>query len=564
MPDHPESLPPVGSPEQLDRSILETLLPERAVSRRSLLGAAAGFVSTLALRSPARASQGKPDPLPAPSATHPRVERAYRHRVKAAEALRAQPVAPPTANLDEAELPDYLASFTKALPHDRLGIVDPSAYQVLLAALESGAPESYETVPLGGYARLGNPQAAHSMDLLGPEPSQLATPPAPRFASAESAGEMVELYWHALLRDVPFTAYDSHPLVARACEDLSRLSDFRGPKWQGVVTPDTLFRGVSTGDLVGPYVSQFLWKRIPYLPTWIDQAMRTCVPGVDYLDRVDRWLAIQNGALGGPNRFEERPLYVRNGRDLGEYVHRDFSYQAYLSACLMLFNFGIPPDGGNPYKHSRTQAPFATFGQPYVLYLLAVVTQLAFRASWYQKWQVHRRLRPEEMAGRVHHHLAANARYPLHDDLLQSPVLALTEERQENLLLCGAYPEGSPIHPSYPAAHAVIAGACVTVLKAFFDESYSVPEPVEATPDGRALRPFQGPPLAVGDELDKLASNISIGRDFAGVHYRSDAAAGLVLGEELALNVLSEARGTGNELFTGFSVRRFDGQRVDV
>jgi hypothetical protein len=531
------------------------------LSRRSLFGGAAGLLSALAFGGPLGAGEA---PAAAAPPSGSRSDRAYRLRLEAARALRDRAVAEQLPNGDESELPDFLASFTKSLPHDELGVVDPGAYRVLLAALEDGDPEAFEKVPLGGYARLANPQAALAYDLVGPDPSQLAAPPAPRFASAEMAGEMVELYWHALLRDVPFSAYATHPLAARACEDLSRLSDFRGPNIEGRVTPETLFRGAAPGDLAGPYVSQFLWKRIPYLPMWVEQAMRTCAAEVDYLDRPERWLAIQNGALGGVNRFDERPLYIRNGRDLGEYVHRDFSYQAYLGACLMLFKSGVPADGGNPYKHSRTQSPFATFGQPYLINLLAVVSQLAFRVSWFQKWQVHRRLRPEEASGRVHHHAAGAASYPLHRDLLDSAAVAATEERQGNLLLCAAYPEGSPVHPSYPAAHAVVAGAGVTVLKAFFDESYVVPEPVEATPDGRALRPWRGAPLTVGGELDKLASNISIGRDFAGVHYRSDAAAGLALGEELALAVLAEARGTGNELFAGFSVRRFDGRRAEV
>lgn len=544
--------------------------PARAgsVTRRGLLGGAAGLLSCLALPGSAGARSSPPENAPADlppgDAHHPRIDRAYRLRLEAARAQRDRPAAEQSPNGDETELPDYLASFSKALPHDDLGVVDPRAYEVLLAALESGEPEAFESVPLGGYARLSNPQAALAYDLLGPDPCQLAAPPAPRFASAETAGEMVELYWHSLLRDVPFSAYGSLALAARACEDLTRLRDFRGPRRDGDVTPDTLFRGTTRGDLAGPYVSQFLWKRVPYLPMWVEQAMRTAVPELDYLDRYQRWLAVQNGALGGVNRFEDRPLYIRNGRDLGEYVHRDFSYQAYLSACLMLFRFGVPADGGNPYKHSRTQSPFATFGQPYVIHLLAVVAQLALRTAWYQKWQVHRRLRPEAMAGRVHNHLADRATYPLHRDLLESPVLAATEERQGNHLLCLAYPEGCPVHPSYPAAHAVVAGACVTVLKAFFDEAYGIPEPVEATPDGRSLRAYRGPSLNVGDELDKLASNIAIGRDFAGVHYRSDATAGLALGEELALAVLREARETGNELFAGYSVRRFDGRREEV
>ncbi len=40
-----------------------------------------------------------------------------------------------------------------------------------------------------------------------------------------------------------------------------------------------------------------------------------------------------------------------------------------------------------------------------------------------------------------------------------------------NALLPMAFPEGSPTHPAYGAGHATVAGACVTILKAWFDES---------------------------------------------------------------------------------------------
>ena len=38
-----------------------------------------------------------------------------------------------------------------------------------------------------------------------------------------------------------------------------------------------------------------------------------------------------------------------------------------------------------------------------------------------------------------------------------------------NWLLPMAFPEGSPMHPSYGAGHATVAGACTTILKAWFD-----------------------------------------------------------------------------------------------
>jgi hypothetical protein len=48
-------------------------------------------------------------------------------------------------------------------------------------------------------------------------------------------------------------------------------------------------------------------------------------------------------------------------------------------------------------------------------------------------------------------------------------------------LLSLADPKGCPTHTSYPAGDAVIAGACVTVLKAVFGESFVILHPVVAS-----------------------------------------------------------------------------------
>ncbi len=500
-----------------------------------------------------------------------RAEQAYEARLRAADAQRAIPECRHLSNGDEQSFPHRIACFSKCLPHDELGEVDAAAYGFLLAAVRSGDHDDFEKIPLGGYRKLSNPQAAYAIDLVGCDASQLALATPPRFDSAEQAAEMVELYWQAMLRDVPFVEYETHPLVAAACEDLSRLSALRGPRQMRLVTPSTLFRGDTDGDLAGPYLSQFFVKPIPYLPMWVEQKIRTAQPGVDYLTDYREWLAAQNGALAGVNRFVAEPLYIRNGRDLGEYVHRDFAYQSYLAAGLMLLNWAIPVDGGNPYKHSRTQDGLATFGPQYILTRLATAAQLALQAAWFAKWVVHRRLRPEVLGGRIHNHLEGKKKYPLHRELLESSAVARLGESGRGWLLAQAYPEGSPAHPSYPAAHAVVAGACVTVLKAFFDETYTVPEPVVASPDGgsrgqmrSSLSAWKGEPLRVGAELDKLASNIALGRDFAGVHWRSDSINGLLFGELVATALLRERRLLPSETFTGYSFKRFDGTRVTV
>jgi len=534
-----------------------------ALSRRELFKSGAALASGLPLAGfallPAAPAGAPAFPLPVPP---PRAAEAYRQRVAAAAFARDQPWHGQETNGDEAELPPYIASYSKALPHDRLGEVHPGAYALLLNALQTRNPRDFELVPLAGQTKLTDPQAALAFNLIGPDPAALACPPAPRFGSGEQAAELVELYWQALVRDVAFAEYESQPLVARAAAELDRLGGGAGRRQGPRITPRTVFRGADAGSLAGPYVSQFLCRDFFFSPLPIQQKIRTAAAGKDYLDRYEAWLENQNGAAASAGSFAAVPCYVRNGRDLAEFVHRDFSYQAALGACLVLLKMGAPWNAGNPYRQSHTQAGFSTFGAPHLLFLLAVVTQAALAACWYQKWMIHRRLRPEELGGRLENHLARRARYPLHETLLDSLALAETLRRQSSALLCCSYPEGCPTHPSYPAGHAVVSAAGTTVLKAFFDERFVIPEPVVASADGLSLRPFDGPPLTLGGELDKLAANVGMGRCFAGIHWRSDIAAGLRLGEEVAIAILRELRLTGNEPFGGFTFHRLDGRPV--
>src|SRR5262249_40354647 len=154
--------------------------------------------------------------------------------------------------------------------------------------------------------------------------------------------------------------------------------------------------------------------------------------------------------------------------------------------------------------------------------LVSRAPDAALRGAYCQKWLVQRRLRPEAFGGRIHNHVTGAAKYPIHSDLLNSAALKTIFSAHGTYLLPMAYAQGAPAHPSYPAAHAVTAGAGVTMLKAFFNESFVIPNPVVASDDGLSLVPYTGPALTVGGELNKLASNVSLGRNASGVHYRTD------------------------------------------
>jgi hypothetical protein len=472
---------------------------------------------------------------------------------------------PSVSNGDEDAYANRIASFTKGLPHNDLGEVDLNAYNVYLQALNSGKWADFEAIPLGGAAKLSNPQAAYCYSLEGADAAALACPAPPAFSSAQAAAEMVEDYWQALTRDVPFSQYGADATIAQAVADLNKLSDYRGPKVNGQVTPDVIFRGPTPGDLTGPYMSQFLLKPVPMGATSLAQLYRTAVAGDDYWTSYADWLKGQRGGATGSNNFDPSPHYIRNNRDLALYLLVDWSGQANVMAALILNSFGataLAPS--NPYLHSATQVGNLTFGAAQLLDLVPRVPNPANRACFYQKWLVHRRVRPEAFGGRIHNHVTGAAKYPIHSDVLNSAALKAVFSAKGSYLLPMAYPTGSPLHPSYPAAHAVTAGAGITVLKALFNESFVIPNPVMPSDDGLSLVPYTGGSLTVGGELNKLASNIALGRDAAGVHYRSDGVEGIKLGEAIAISILRDTATLYNEVFPGFSFTKYDGTPVTI
>ncbi len=482
---------------------------------------------------------------------------------------------PRRSNNDDQTYANKIASFTKGLPHQSNGEVVLSAYDQLIAAVTSQNPMEFEQIPLGGNRKFVNPQSGLAMDIEGRDCFSLIMQPPPTFASRENAAEISENYWMALLRDVSFEDYPNNPIAQAAAADLALYgSDFKGAKTaKGSVTPELLFRGLTTGDKAGPYLSQFFYQPCFFGANEISQKIRTVRTiadgGQNYLTDFNSWLSIQNGVapING-DILDPTSRYIRNGRDIGQFVHVDVLFQAYFQAFLILAGWGSPYDHSNPYNNSATQDGFGTFGGPHIASLLAEVATRALKAVWNQKWVVHRRLRPEAFAGRIDRTAYHGANYPVHSEILNSVNSASRLGGYlpgGNAFLTQAFPEGSPVHPSYGAGHGTVAGACVTILKAFFDESFVIQNPVIPDPTGQVLVPYSGgDTLTVGGELNKIASNIAIGRNIAGVHWRSDGTESLKLGEELAISIMRDQKQCHNEQFGGFTLTKFDGTAIIV
>lgn len=506
-----------------------------------------------------------------------RAEQAFQIRLQAAQRERRVAIPEHRSNGDEQRFDNKIGSYSKALPHNEFGEADLRAYKSLLVACETGRPQDFERITLGGTSKLTNPQSGLAFDMEGTDSHQLAIPPAPALASAERAGEMVEDYWMALTRDIPFNRYGQEPLTQAAIDDLNRLSLFTGPRdpITRKVSAQNLFRGITPGETVGPYVSQFFVMPAPFGALAVTDSLgnpaqqyNVYVPGRDYMTDPSLFLAVQDGR--GP--FEKNivlgPRYLHDARSINAFVHVDELYQAYFMATLnMLDQMQVPFNPGNPYNNSRTQVGFGTFGAPHAVTLVSEVATRALHAVWFQKWFVHRALRPEAYAGLVHFKMTAHRDYPLHPDVLNSTAVQAVFSKNGTGFLPMAFPEGCPTHPSYGSGHATVAGACATFIKAFFDENAIIPNPVIASDDGTSLLPYDGPDadrLTVMTEANKIAANVGLARNSAGVHWRSDHQQSITLGEAIAISILRDQRETYNEDFGGFTFTKFDGSRITV
>lgn len=409
-----------------------------------------------------------------------------------------------------------------------------------------------------------------------------------------------------------------------------------GTALNGDLTTQNLFRGSAPGVANGPYISQFMLvgndslaggvaNGIPSYPALngeferhdgyirygsqiIDQrgmVHRSCL---DYMTCWQAWLDVQNGAnIQNANQFEGTRRFITTPRDLATYVHFDALYQAYLNACLLLLGDNTATSKGFPEPSpAGIRTPFATYGGPHILSLTTEVATRCLKAVRRQKFNHHRRARPEALAGRL---VLAHAAGTLGErlgcakeafdrtvdelpaDLLTavmahnaaqnaanlsavqcSPATIENEIAGHNILLPMAFPEGSPMHPAYGAGHATVAGGCVTMLKAFFEMYESndsnvlrtLPFPTYApNAQGTALTQVSSESLTIQGELNKLAANISIGRNMAGVHYYSDYYDSLRMGERIAVGILLEQAITyGDEVEMTFD--SFDGDRLTI
>jgi hypothetical protein len=564
----------------------------KASSRRKFLGqVGAALTGSALLGKAAFASAGSDnssfeEDILAPDHGHnSRVRQCFQMRLRTARDEARIPAAPQTSNGDEERYHDKCGTYSKGLLQDGIGLVNLDAFRSFKRALNSGNPADFERIIMGGTRTLNGPQSGLAFALEGSDATQFGNAPCPRnqenvaivpaapaLASAAYGTELVEMYWASLLRDVAFTDYVSNATAAEAAQELSGMPSYAGPRdINGHVTPNLLFRGGYPGETIGPYISQLC-----IIPSFLgaqemDQKMFTYAAGIDYMTDAATFQQVQNGIdTGLRNQLDPLARYLHDGRGLGAYTHVDVLYQAYFTAYLVLNTMRCPLNPGNPYLGSRTQNGFGTFGQPDFAATVAALAGFALNAVWYHKWYVHLRHRPESGGAIVRQILTGHGGMldgRPNNNVLNSLAVQRSFNSYGDYFLSQAFPEGSPTHPAYPTGHGVVAGACITILKFFFDGNFVIPNPVVPSADGLSLLPYTGGDagqITVNGELNKLAHNISFGHGIhPGIHWRSDTDSSIQLGEALGISVLQDRALTYNEKFT-VNFTKIDGTTATI
>jgi hypothetical protein len=524
-------------------------------------------------------------------AANTRSNNSFFFRKQAAQTEKSNVGVPPD-NGDAGLYKDLSGTWSKVLLHDDLGIVNLASYASMVNALHSGKFADFENITVGNpggtnvTAQLNGPQTSLAFDLEGLDSHATNIPPAPTTASAQTADEQVEHYWAALLRDVSFSDYASNALAAQAASEMNNLTYIKSTandEYPYPVTPQNLFRGrivANDGNVQGPYLSQFL-----ILPTFfgaqpMSQQYQTFTSGQNFMTSVQEYKNVQNGLPPtGHLVFDPTFRFIRAGRDLAAYTHVDVLHEAYFMAFLVLAGIHAPLNPGNPYVGARTEHGFGTLDGADCAGTLSEMATRALKAAWFHKWIVNLRQRPEEYGALVHARLTNRNPLPkasgsLHADILNSQAVAKTFTQFGTYLLPQAFPEGAPPHPCYPTGHGTVGGACITALKFFFDGNQRIrplllaagSDVMQPSADGLSLVPYTGSDrdtLTINGELSKLAFNISFGHGIhAGIHFRSSTKSSILLGEQVAISVLTDRAFSYNEPFN-ISITKFDGTSVN-
>lgn len=432
---------------------------------------------------------------------------------------------------------------------------------------------------------------------------RLVVPPAPRLCAAELAADMAELFALGLVQDQPAealvdphravrvdsaTRFTMHELLCelrnlswfdeRAAESLTgpSPSSLAGPgdadhrrrlrlNGDGQLTLRSLLRGGVALRNGGPVISAF-WKND--VEVYAGHAPAGDAPGEDapMSDWLD-WCARHSRAGLQRQAGPARPPRRMSLGERAEALHRTVPSRPFHNAALVALAQGAKIDAGLPAQGYWTA--------PRLFALMTEAEALARHLALLQSGRPDRLSRPAVTAARMtvwlaREDVAQGAQATDYREAIEELVSAApnlmtwvsranralrgARGRDAGLFLPLAGPARQHLNPSDLVAHAVVAGALATLIKAVLDTSR------QATLRTAGIRGAVG---ALEDQIDRLASNVALLRCVAGGYFPAENVRDLRLGQDIALCLLRRRLEQDNRS-ASLSFRDFDGCSVQI
>jgi hypothetical protein len=415
---------------------------------------------------------------------------------------------------------------------------DPVALAAALAITDRVARQAaMDALPRPGARKLIDPQAG-----IGAFPAPRLRIAVPEDESAETAAELLEVAGAALLRDVPLEAINIHPLANRLAQILAEFAVEGTFSTSANLTAqlcrqhgaDGLFR-IHAGRR-GPRLGALLAANVP--SGWgapLSFASRRRLGS--YGATADEWAALQRGNVPRPQSLSPHPEPIATGRDIASLADQDPPIEIPDLIARLLLAAGA--SYSSRFATRPNEVPFVRNGGAVDLQCsIAEAAAPAMRCAWKLKFFGARRQRPEELwpraiAGELHPSFRERGQWIID---------------QIGDFLPMAYAPGSPLHSDDPSGHAVLAGVGFTLLKAWFAD---------------------GPVPSLGlvrlhEELDLMASHMSWGRIWAGIHSPSSVRRGLELGQHFAIQLLNRQKAESPTVLGNTSFLSYSGQMLTV
>ena len=378
------------------------------------------------------------------------------------------------------------------------------------------------------------------------------------------------------LRSLPWLDRHSIPYLAPRAEGSSTLTagteeiERRASRWNddGQLTLRMLLRGMTHGDTRGPLLSQLL------------PGLASSQPGTDGsgLDAAFEAMPSQRASV----------LTWQNWLDANREQAKALSGQAPETLCDLAALGHLASPGRAAFAlalsmAAKDMAPVSALsGRGWagaeLMALIAEAVSLSTQAARAQAAQADRLRRPAVLAARIslmtgREDPAGNASEGVARQVLEelrrfaprllmwvhsrngadgSGAISVADEQdtdprmspamrmRENLMLPMTLRDDLPLHPSDAQAQGTVAGACVTILKAVYAGPFSGPSGHSRAGTGGPTNNMMPRRPGLSADLDKLASNVVLGRLVTGGYFHFENLNALRKGERIAIALLSE------------------------